>query len=409
MAIPPRRWVGYEFLAAGLSLLFDTLTFLRTNWSPLHIPMYAENELAIGYVLAVVGVLLLLAPTLNRMLDRYAPDASMKTGTQLAQQSIDVHSPGRLLFRPKSAFARKAASWLIVALGVLVGLLALSLSGQRWIPNRASDPYWYKSCIQTAGICLLGMTFIVGSLLGTRNRRRGGLVFLILYAIRSVLYRLSGCRFLGLGKGRWHLRLPISPDRTWFDTSVLCSLCRAAIRDPKQETRNVSLPDFGSSCESSVRQVPMECLTAPEARRMVSVISCVWTFLVGHQEVGLASSARTATHITKEPPWERFCDVRGGCDPRRRRHRSNDGVAIITLGARLLWESSVHQASIPWTRCFHCTFDLRRPQKHRSSWMASGGLGNRHRSGSVLGVASLELAFGFVNTCHLLGRRNVFH
>ena len=273
-------------MAAGLSLLFDTLTFLRTNWSPLHIPMYAENELAIGYVLAVVGVLLLLAPTLNRMLDRYAPDASMKTGTQLAQQSIDVHSPGRLLFRPKSAFARKAASWLIVALGVLVGLLALSLSGQRWIPNRASDPYWYKSCIQTAGICLLGMTFIVGSLLGTRNRRRGGLVFLILYAIRSVLYRLSGCRFLGLGKGRWHLLLPISPDRTWFDTSVLCSLCRAAIRDPKQETRNVSLPDFGSSCESSVRQVPMECLTAPEARRMVSVISCVWTFLVGTKKWG---------------------------------------------------------------------------------------------------------------------------
>jgi hypothetical protein len=42
-------------LAAGLSLLFDTLTFLRTNWSPLHIPMFAANELAIGYVLAVVG------------------------------------------------------------------------------------------------------------------------------------------------------------------------------------------------------------------------------------------------------------------------------------------------------------------------------------------------------------------
>jgi len=69
-------------------------------------------------------------------------------------------------------FARKAASWLIVALGVLVGLLALSLSGQRWIPDRATDPYWYKSCIQTAGICLLGMTFIVGSLLGASKAHR---------------------------------------------------------------------------------------------------------------------------------------------------------------------------------------------------------------------------------------------
>ena len=163
--------------------------------------MYAENELAIGYVLAVVGVLLLLAPTLNRMLDRYAPDASMKTGTQLAQQSIDVHSPGRLLFRPKSAFARKAASWLIVALGVLVGLLALSLSGQRWIPNRASDPYWYKSCIQTAGICLLGMTFIVGSLLGTRNRRRGGLVFLICTPFVAFCIGYPDAGFLAWEKG----------------------------------------------------------------------------------------------------------------------------------------------------------------------------------------------------------------
>jgi hypothetical protein len=37
--------------------------------------MFAENELAIGYLVTVVGLLLLLAPTLNRMLDKYAPDA----------------------------------------------------------------------------------------------------------------------------------------------------------------------------------------------------------------------------------------------------------------------------------------------------------------------------------------------
>ena len=145
-----------------------------------------------------------------------------------------------------------------------------------------------------------------------------------------------------MGKGRWHLLLPVSPDRTWFDASVLCSLCRIAVRDPKQETRNVSLPDFGSSCESSVRQVPMERLTAPEARRVVSAISCVRTFLVGHQQLGLASSARTATHITKETPRKRLCDVRGGCDPRHRCHLSNDGVAIIALGTRLLWKGAVH-------------------------------------------------------------------
>lgn len=114
------------------------------------------------------------------------------------------------------------------------------------------------------------------------------------------------------------------------------------IRNPEQETRNISLPDFCSSCESRVRQFPMECLTAPEARRLFSAIGCLWTFLVGHQQMGLASSRRTATHITKETPVDRFCDVHGGCDPRHRRHVCNDGLAIITLGARLLRQGTVH-------------------------------------------------------------------
>ena len=84
MATPPRRWVGYALLIAGLSLLFDTYTFLRTNWSPLHVPMFIANELALGYSFAVVGVIVLFAPTLVRMVDSYAPDASMKMGEGLA-------------------------------------------------------------------------------------------------------------------------------------------------------------------------------------------------------------------------------------------------------------------------------------------------------------------------------------
>jgi biopolymer transport protein ExbD len=70
MAIPPRRWVGYALLAAGLSLLFDTVTFLLTNWSPLKVPMYAANELAVGCPLTIAGVLVLSAPTLKRTLLR---------------------------------------------------------------------------------------------------------------------------------------------------------------------------------------------------------------------------------------------------------------------------------------------------------------------------------------------------
>lgn len=70
MPIPPRSWIGNALLAAGGLLLFDTFTFLETNWSPLKVPMYAANELAVGCLLSVVGVLLLLAPTLKRALLR---------------------------------------------------------------------------------------------------------------------------------------------------------------------------------------------------------------------------------------------------------------------------------------------------------------------------------------------------
>ena len=98
MAIPPRRWVGYALVIAGLSLLFDTYTFLRTNWSPLRVPMYAPTELALGYSLAVVGAVVLLAPALLRMVDinSCAPDASMKMGEGLAHESVELRRQRRL-------------------------------------------------------------------------------------------------------------------------------------------------------------------------------------------------------------------------------------------------------------------------------------------------------------------------
>ena len=96
MAVPPRRWVGYALVVAGLSFLFDTYTFLRTNWSPLHVPMYASSELTLGYSLAVLGVEVLLAPALVRMLDNYAPDASTPMGPDLAHESVEFRRQRRL-------------------------------------------------------------------------------------------------------------------------------------------------------------------------------------------------------------------------------------------------------------------------------------------------------------------------
>jgi biopolymer transport protein ExbD len=96
MATPPRRWIGYALVIAGLSLLFDTYTFLRTNWSPLHVPMYASNELALGYSLVAVGVVVLLVPYFIHMVGDYAPDASMKMGEGLAHVSVEVRRQRRL-------------------------------------------------------------------------------------------------------------------------------------------------------------------------------------------------------------------------------------------------------------------------------------------------------------------------
>jgi biopolymer transport protein ExbD len=89
MAVPPGRWLGYALVIAGLSLLFDTYTFLRTNWSPLHVPMFAPSELALGHSLAAVGAAVLLAPVVLHLGDSYAPDASMKTGEGLAHESVE--------------------------------------------------------------------------------------------------------------------------------------------------------------------------------------------------------------------------------------------------------------------------------------------------------------------------------
>ena len=96
MAIPPGRWVGYALIIAGLSLLYDTYTFLRTSWSPLHVPMYAPSELELGHLLIVGGLVFLLAPTLLHMLDNYAPDDSMKMGEGLAYESVELRRRRRL-------------------------------------------------------------------------------------------------------------------------------------------------------------------------------------------------------------------------------------------------------------------------------------------------------------------------
>jgi biopolymer transport protein ExbD len=65
--------------------------------------MYASTELALGYSLATMGVVVLLAPGLIRMLDSYAPDASMQMGGGLAHESVEFRRQRRLPLRRQFA------------------------------------------------------------------------------------------------------------------------------------------------------------------------------------------------------------------------------------------------------------------------------------------------------------------
>lgn len=79
----------------------------------------------------------------------------------------------------KRIFARSALSWLVVALGVLIGFFALALLGRSRLPSSDTDFYWPKLCVGFVGVCLLGLIFLSASLVALSNRRRAGLIFLV--------------------------------------------------------------------------------------------------------------------------------------------------------------------------------------------------------------------------------------
>jgi biopolymer transport protein ExbD len=154
MAIPPRRWVGYTLLVVGLALLFDTYTFLRTGWSPLHVPMIAPRELALGYLLAAAGVLTLFAPLLYRSADPCAPDASMRMGESLAHESVELRRQRRLPLRRRFTVLPDrglvgGAAILLLLLPVFVMVTEHELSRGiyvRLVPRHQSGPN--ENCIE---------------------------------------------------------------------------------------------------------------------------------------------------------------------------------------------------------------------------------------------------------------------
>ena len=100
MAISARKGLGYSLVVIGLLLVLDTETFLRTGWSPLHVPLFVDTEFALAYFLIGCGVVALLAPKLIRMLSSYAPGNDVQTA-DLQYHSIEQRRRLRLPLRRK--------------------------------------------------------------------------------------------------------------------------------------------------------------------------------------------------------------------------------------------------------------------------------------------------------------------
>jgi biopolymer transport protein ExbD len=116
MTMPARKWAAYALVFVALLLFFDTDTFLRTNWSPLHVPLDVPSELALAYALAVSGAITLLAPTLIRIAGGFAPGDSVKAPS-LDQESAESRLRRRLPLRPRlSALDRGVVGSMAVLL-----------------------------------------------------------------------------------------------------------------------------------------------------------------------------------------------------------------------------------------------------------------------------------------------------
>jgi hypothetical protein len=73
---------------------------------------------------------------------------------------------------------RWAISWLAVAVGILLGVLGLAMSGQGWVSDDPDSSVWLTRRFEVFGPSLFGLVFLIGSYAALSNRRRAGLIFL---------------------------------------------------------------------------------------------------------------------------------------------------------------------------------------------------------------------------------------
>ena len=73
---------------------------------------------------------------------------------------------------------RNLLSWLVVTLGLLIGFLALARFGMSWPPFHDDLPGWLLNWIGYGGAALLGPVFLAATIVGVRDRKRAGIIFL---------------------------------------------------------------------------------------------------------------------------------------------------------------------------------------------------------------------------------------
>jgi hypothetical protein len=74
--------------------------------------------------------------------------------------------------------SRQICSWLVCGLDILAGSYGLVISGQAWVPFNPVYSWWFYDWPRSIGQCLLGLVFLIASLIALHNRRRAGLTFL---------------------------------------------------------------------------------------------------------------------------------------------------------------------------------------------------------------------------------------
>lgn len=80
---------------------------------------------------------------------------------------------------------RTALSWLIVVLGFLAGLLALATFGMTWFNFADRSSGWFLRWFGIAGVGLLALCFITGSIVAPRNRRSAAVTFLVFMPVAA--------------------------------------------------------------------------------------------------------------------------------------------------------------------------------------------------------------------------------